>query len=187
IVMAAIPFGLIGALVGHLLFGLHLGMLSVAGLIGLSGVIVNDSLVLVDFVNEQRRKGLSISEAIVSGAKLRFRPIMLTTVTTFLGMLPLLLERSVQAQFLIPMAVSLSFGILFATFVILLLVPALAQWQDDVLVYFGRRNSGRKHFGRESRGHGASALAYEGGDSLQDATRLQQGEAPPDAPLMRTV
>ncbi|MEM1125817.1 MAG: efflux RND transporter permease subunit [Bacteroidota bacterium] len=133
IIMAAVPFGIIGALIGHLLFGLQLGMMSIFGLIGLSGVVINDSLVLVDFINEKRREGLPMTEAIVQGTKVRFRPILLTTVTTFLGILPLILERSVQAQFLIPMAVSLGFGILFTTVVILMLVPALATLQHDLV------------------------------------------------------
>ncbi|MBO6575947.1 MAG: efflux RND transporter permease subunit [Rhodothermales bacterium] len=131
IIMAAIPFGLIGALVGHLLFGLDLGLLSMFGIVGLSGVVVNDSLVLVDFINEERDKGKPMSEAILIGAKARFRPILLTTITTFLGVLPLILERSVQAQFLVPMAVALGFGIVFATGIILILVPALTMWQFE--------------------------------------------------------
>ncbi|MEM6646973.1 MAG: efflux RND transporter permease subunit [Bacteroidota bacterium] len=142
VIMAAIPFGLIGALIGHLLFGLQLGVLSVSGLIGLSGVVVNDSLVLIDFINEQRKNGMPMQEAIVVGAKMRFRPVMLTTLTTFLGVLPIILERSVQAQFLIPMAVSLGFGILFTTFVILLLVPALTMLQHDVVARFTRSRAG---------------------------------------------
>lgn len=141
IIMAAIPFGLIGALFGHLVFGLDLGLLSVFGIVGLSGVVVNDSLVLVDFINEERRSGKPMAEAILSGAKLRFRPIMLTTLTTFLGVLPLILERSVQAQFLVPMAVALGFGIVFATAIILLLVPALTMWQYSVTEGFRSRSS----------------------------------------------
>lgn len=141
IIMAAIPFGLIGALFGHLVFGLDLGLLSVFGIVGLSGVVVNDSLVLVDFINAERRSGKPMSEAILIGAKLRFRPIMLTTLTTFLGILPLILERSVQAQFLVPMAVALGFGIVFATAIILLLVPALTMWQFSVTEWFRNRSA----------------------------------------------
>ncbi|MFT5143693.1 MAG: multidrug efflux pump subunit AcrB [Rhodothermales bacterium] len=144
IIMIAIPFGLIGALVGHLLFGLALGLLSIFGIVGLSGVVVNDSLVLVDFINEQRRNGKPMSEAILIGAKVRFRPIFLTTLTTFLGILPLILERSVQAQFLVPMAVSLGFGILFATTIILLLVPALTMWQYEATNWFKERLGSKK-------------------------------------------
>jgi multidrug efflux pump subunit AcrB len=126
IVMAAIPFGVIGALLGHLLLGIPVGLLSLFGIIGLSGVVVNDSLVMIDFINEQRRSGAGPLDAIVDGAKQRFRPIMLTSVTTFLGVAPLVFERSLQAQFLIPMAASLAFGIVFATAILMILVPALA-------------------------------------------------------------
>ncbi|NNK64267.1 MAG: efflux RND transporter permease subunit, partial [Gemmatimonadetes bacterium] len=126
IIMAAIPFGVIGAVVGHLLLGLPIGLLSLFGIIGLSGVVVNDSLVMIDFINEERSLGTPPLEAIVRGAKKRFRPILLTSVTTFLGVSPLVFEQSLQAQFLIPMAASLGFGILFATAILMLLVPALA-------------------------------------------------------------
>jgi multidrug efflux pump subunit AcrB len=126
IIMAAIPFGVIGAVLGHLLLGLPVGLLSLFGIIGLSGVVVNDSLVMIDFINEERSLGAPPLEAIVTGAKKRFRPILLTSVTTFLGVSPLVFERSLQAQFLIPMAASLGFGILFATAILMLLVPALA-------------------------------------------------------------
>jgi multidrug efflux pump subunit AcrB len=111
--------------------GLSLGLLSLFGIIGLSGVVVNDSLVMIDFINEERRSGTPAREAIIKGAKGRFRPIMLTSLTTFLGVAPLVFERSLQAQFLIPMAASLAFGILFATAILMLLVPALATVQAD--------------------------------------------------------
>lgn len=141
IIMAAIPFGFIGAILGHYFLGISFGLLSVFGIIGLSGVVVNDSLVLIDFVNQRAREGLPMREAIIDAGKARFRPILLTSITTFLGILPLILERSVQAQFLIPMAVSLGFGILFATFIILLLVPALAMWQHDITTFFEGRKT----------------------------------------------
>ncbi len=127
IIMAAIPFGFIGAVLGHLAMGLSIGILSMFGIIGLSGVVVNDALVLIDFINERRRSGIPMAEAIREAGKVRFRPIVLTSLTTFLGVLPLILEKSLQAQFLIPMAVSLGFGILFATFILMLLVPALTM------------------------------------------------------------
>ncbi len=126
IIMAAIPFGVIGAVIGHLMLGLSIGLLSLFGIIGLSGVVVNDSLVMIDFINEERRRGVDPMQAIIDGAKKRFRPILLTSVTTFLGVSPLVFEKSLQAQFLIPMAASLGFGILFATGILMLLVPALA-------------------------------------------------------------
>lgn len=140
IIMAAVPFGFIGAIFSHLFMGIDLGMLSMFGLIGLSGVVVNDSLVLLDFVNSEHREGKPIDLAILSAAKIRFRPILLTTLTTFLGVFPMIIERSVQAQFLVPMAVSLGLGVLFATFVIIVLVPALTMLQHDIL---GWRNARR--------------------------------------------
>ncbi len=124
IVMSAIPFGIVGAIAGHLIMGMDLSMLSVLGLAALAGVVVNDSLVLVDFVNRNRRQAeLSVLRSAREAALARFRPILLTSLTTFAGLTPLLLERSVQAQFLIPMAVSLAFGVIFSTFVSLVLVP----------------------------------------------------------------
>ncbi len=131
IVMSAIPFGLIGAVVGHRLAGFNLTMLSLLGLIALTGVVVNDSLVMVDFINRRLRIGMPVHQAIHDAGAARFRPIVLTSLTTFVGLLPLLLERSFQAQFLIPMAVSLAFGVLFATAITLLLVPALYAILND--------------------------------------------------------
>ncbi|ETW98056.1 MAG: hypothetical protein ETSY1_20340 [Candidatus Entotheonella factor] len=132
IVMSVIPFGLIGALVGHLLMGHALTMMSLFGLVALSGVVVNDSLVLLDFVNRAIRQGEPIERAIHIGGQARFRAIMLTTITTVAGLLPILLEGSFQAQFLIPMAISISFGLMGATFLVLLLVPALYMLLYDV-------------------------------------------------------
>ncbi len=126
IIMAVIPFGIIGALIGHILLGLQLVVLSIFGIIALSGVIVNGSLVMIDFINENLRNGMSIEEAIINGAKSRFRPIMLTSLTTFLGVAPITFETSLQAQFLIPMSASLGFGVLFGAFILQLLIPALA-------------------------------------------------------------
>ncbi|MDA0379520.1 MAG: efflux RND transporter permease subunit, partial [Bacteroidetes bacterium] len=132
IIMAAIPFGVIGAILGHLVMGLPVGILSLFGIVGLAGVVVNDSLVLIDYVNQERSRGLSVHDAVIEAARVRFRPILLTSMTTFLGVLPLILERSLQAQFLIPIAASLGFGILFSTFIILVLVPALVILEDVV-------------------------------------------------------
>ena len=130
--MAAIPFGIIGAVLGHAILGLQMAIMSLFGVIGLSGVVVNDSLVMIDFINERLRQGMPGREAIIAGAKARFRPIFLTSVTTFLGVAPLVFETSLQAQFLIPMAASLGFGILFATAVLMMIVPALAMVQHRV-------------------------------------------------------
>lgn len=129
IIIAAIPFGIIGALMGHLILGLSVGILSMFGIIGLSGVIVNGSLILIDFINERLREGDDIRTAIIDSAKSRFRPIALTSVTTFLGVAPITFETSLQAQFLIPMSASLGFGVLFGTVLLMLLIPALAMLQ----------------------------------------------------------
>jgi len=131
IVMAVIPFGIIGAVLGHLIMGLSLSATSsMFGIVGLSGVVVNDSLVMLDFIDERLRDGLPVRAAVIDGAKGRFRPILLTSVTTFLGFAPLIFERSLQARFLTPLGVSLGFGVVFATVILMLIVPALA------MVYF---------------------------------------------------
>lgn len=125
IIMMVIPFGFIGAVVGHLIFNVSISMLSIFGLIALAGVVVNDSLILVEFINRFRGQEKSIEDALVAAGKQRFRAILLTTMTTFVGLLPMLFETSLQAQFVIPMALSLSFGIVFATTITLVLVPCL--------------------------------------------------------------
>lgn len=124
IVMAVIPFGLVGAIIGHVIFGLEISMLSMCGIVALAGVVVNDSLVLVDRVNRRRAEGRSIGESARLAGADRFRPILLTSLTTFAGLTPLIMEKSVQAQFLIPMAISLAYGVMFATLITLILVPA---------------------------------------------------------------
>ena len=136
IVLASIPFGLVGATLGHLMMGLSFGLTSIFGIVGLSGIIVNGALVLVDFYNEQRRDGVAVREAVISAAKGRFRPILLTTITTFLGIFPLIIERSIQAQFLIPLGVSIAVGVLLGTVLLMLLMlltPALIMLQEDLV------------------------------------------------------
>ncbi|MEP5566469.1 MAG: efflux RND transporter permease subunit [Halioglobus sp.] len=123
IVISVIPFGVIGAMIGHWIMGMDVTIMSLLGLLALMGVLVNDSLVLVDYINKKREAGSAMLEAVLSAGTARFRPVMLTSLTTFFGLLPLLFERETQAQFLIPMAISLGFGIIFTTFVTLLLVP----------------------------------------------------------------
>ncbi len=132
IVMSVIPYGLIGAIGGHMLMGRPMSILSILGFVALAGVVVNDSLVLVDFINQERKKGVSLRDAIIDSGAMRFRPIILTSVTTFCGLLPLLFETSLQAQFLIPMAISLSFGVLFATLMTLILVPGFYFILQDI-------------------------------------------------------
>ncbi|MFA6842848.1 MAG: efflux RND transporter permease subunit, partial [Bacilli bacterium] len=131
IVMVSIPFGIIGAIVGHLLLGYEMTMMGVIGMLALSGVVVNDALVLIDFANSRRAHHDNAHDAVVSAGIQRFRPILLTTLTTFGGLAPMMLETSRQAKFMIPMAVSLGFGILFATLIALLLVPCLYMVIDD--------------------------------------------------------
>ncbi|RMG47961.1 MAG: efflux RND transporter permease subunit [Acidobacteria bacterium] len=123
IVMTAIPFGLVGAVWGHMIMGMDLTILSMFGLVALAGVVVNDSLVLVDFINNYTAEGHSVFEAAKMAGVARFRPILLTSLTTFAGLTPLIMERSMQAQFLIPMAVSLGFGVVFSTVISLVLIP----------------------------------------------------------------
>ena len=136
IIMSVIPFGIIGAVIGHWIMGRDLSILSIHGMLALVGVLVNDSLVLVDYINQRRRSGHALKEAVLLSGVARFRPVFLTSVTTFFGLAPLMLEKSVSAQFLIPMAISLGFGILFATFVTLLLVPTNILIADDIKRYF---------------------------------------------------
>jgi len=124
VIMLAIPFGLVGAIWGHMIMGLDLTILSMFGIVALAGVVVNDSLVMVDFINRHRKTRENLEAAVRQAGKVRFRPILLTSLTTFLGLSPLLAERSLQARFLIPMAVSLAFGVVFSTVISLVLVPA---------------------------------------------------------------
>ena len=123
IVMSVIPFGMIGAVLGHWIMAMELTLMSLLGMLALIGVVVNDSLVLVDYINKRRQEGLALMDAVLTAGVSRFRPVMLTSITTFCGLMPLLFEQQTQAQFLIPMAVSLGFGIVFATLITLILVP----------------------------------------------------------------
>jgi len=132
IVMSVIPFGMIGAVIGHLLFGMNFSVMSIIGVIALAGVVINESLVLVEFMNRYRRDGHSLHEAVVMGGRARFTPIFLTSVTSFIGLLPIITETSIQAKFLIPMAVSLAFGGLINLFNTLLLVPCVYALFNDV-------------------------------------------------------
>jgi multidrug efflux pump subunit AcrB len=132
IVMSVIPFGLVGAVAGHVLLGLNLSIMSMCGIVALAGIVVNDSLVMVEFVNRERELGHSLVEAALKAGVRRFRPILLTSVTTFVGIMPMVFETDLQARFLIPMAVSLGFGILFATFITLILVPVIYLIGEDV-------------------------------------------------------
>ncbi|MBL7187893.1 MAG: efflux RND transporter permease subunit [Phycisphaerae bacterium] len=131
IVMSAIPFGIVGATLGHLLMGFNLSILSMFGIVALAGVVVNDSLIMIDLINRERKSGIELDQILRDCATRRFRPIMLTTLTTFCGLLPMITEKSLQARFLIPMAISLAFGVMFATCITLVLVPSLYMILED--------------------------------------------------------
>ena len=133
LVMAIIPFGLVGAVLGHLVMGLPLTLMSFFGLVALTGVLVNDSIVLIDFINRRVRSGVSINEALIESGKRRFRPVLLTSITTIAGLSPIMFEQSFQAQILVPMAVSLSFGLMTATLLVVILVPSFYRIYLDVI------------------------------------------------------
>lgn len=131
VVLVAIPFGIVGAVLGHIVLGYDLSLVSLMGVIALSGVVINDSLIMLDYANRRRAEGADALTAISEAGVRRFRPILLTTLTTFGGLVPLIFERSLQAQYIIPMAISLGFGILFSTAIILVLVPCLYLILED--------------------------------------------------------
>ncbi len=145
IVMGIIPFSIIGAILGHMIMGMNISIMSIMGLLALAGVVVNDSLVLVDWINKRRREGTNLVDAVRNAGVARFRAILLTSLTTFAGLMPLIFEKSTQAQFLIPMAVSLGFGILFATFITLILVPVCYLLLEDVIQLFRPRSTEATH------------------------------------------
>jgi multidrug efflux pump subunit AcrB len=143
IIMTAIPFGLVGAIVGHFVMGLDVTMISIFGIVALSGIVVNDSLILIDFINGRVRGGAMVFESVIAAGQSRFRPVLLTSVTTVAGLFPLLLETSFQAQFLIPMAVSISFGLIAATGLTLVFVPALYAVIVDVTgIFMAKQENG---------------------------------------------
>ncbi len=131
VIMSVIPFGLIGAVIGHIVMGKAISMFSLFGIVALAGVVVNDSLIMVDFINKARADGVPLKQAVIDSGTQRFRAIILTSLTTAAGLMPIMFESSVQAQYLIPMAISLSFGIIFATVITLFLVPSLYMLQID--------------------------------------------------------
>ena len=145
IVMMAIPFGIVGAVVGHLIMGYNVSLMSLMGIVALSGVVVNDSLVLIDYANGLRKQGLGAFEAIHQAGVRRFRPIILTTLTTFGGLTPMIFETSRQARFMIPMAISLGYGILFATTITLVIVPSLYLMIEDGLGLVGKQRPAGGH------------------------------------------
>lgn len=132
LILLTVPFGIVGAIWGHMVMGMDLSLMSMFGMVALAGVVVNDSLVLIDAINSRTDEGSTPFEAVNDGAARRFRPILLTSLTTFLGLIPMLLEKSLQARFLIPMAVSLGIGVLFATLITLIIIPAAYLILEDV-------------------------------------------------------
>ncbi len=146
IVMSAIPFGIIGAIIGHLLLGYTVSMMSMFGIIALSGVVVNSSLVLIDFINRRRREGMGVHASVFDAGKRRFRPIIMTSLTTFFGLTPMIMETSIQARFLVPMAISLGFGVLFSTGITLVLVPALYLILEDMRKLFFPKQTEEERF-----------------------------------------
>jgi len=141
-IMVVIPFGVIGAVLGHFILGMDLSALSVMGILAAAGVVVNDSLVMVDYVNNARKRGERLKDAVMHAGSKRFRAIMLTSITTFIGLVPIIFfEVSAQAQIVIPMAVSLAFGVLFATIVTLVLIPCLYLIVEDIKVLFKRNKA----------------------------------------------
>jgi multidrug efflux pump subunit AcrB len=138
IIMFAIPFGFVGAIFGHVLMGYSLSVISMFGIVALAGVVVNDSLILIDAANKALVDGRTRIDGIIWAGTRRLRPILLTSLTTFFGLMPMISETSLQARFLIPMALSLGFGVLFSTFIILFLVPALYIIIEDIKSYFIR-------------------------------------------------
>lgn len=143
LILTAVPFGLMGAIFGHVILGWQVSLFSIMGVTACAGVVVNDNLVLIDRINRLREEGTELLEAILQAGEDRFRPIILTSLTTFIGLLPIMSETSVQAQFLIPMVTSLAFGVLFATGVTLVLVPALFLFSEDVKQAYSRRMAAR--------------------------------------------
>ena len=131
-ILAVVPFGVIGALLGHMIMGVTPSDLSLFGIIAMAGVVVNDSLVMVDDINQRVRRGIPLLDAVQQSGCQRFRPIFLTSVTTFVGLMPLMFDNSLQAQFLIPMAVSLAYGVLFATGITLFLIPCVLLTANDL-------------------------------------------------------
>ena len=141
VIMLAIPFAFVGVIIGHMIFDYNLQFLSMIGFLALTGIVVNDSLILVDFAKKRRAQGLDCFEAVIDAGRVRIRPILLTTITTFLGISPLIFFASGQTAFLSPMAVSLGFGLIFATVLILVVVPCFYMVLDDI-----RRNTYQRFF-----------------------------------------
>jgi multidrug efflux pump subunit AcrB len=135
VIMSVIPFGIIGAILGHMIMGFAIALPSVLGMIALAGVVVNSSLVMVDYINRQRAQGLDVFESVTRAGVVRFRPILLTSITTFVGLAPLMLRNNPETAFIVPMAISLGWGVVFATVITLFLVPCLYLALEDLHIW----------------------------------------------------
>ena len=155
LIMTAIPFGIIGAVIGHMVFDIALSSISFIGFVALAGVVVNDSLIMVHFINRRLEEGIPIVQAAVESGGARFRAILLTSLTTFFGLLPIMFEQSMQAQIVIPMAVSLGFGILFSTVITLVLIPCLYSSMYSV------KGGLKRMLGMEHIGAGETSLVVD--------------------------
>ena len=157
--MSVIPFGAVGAIIGHFIMDVQLMFFSMLGIVALSGVVVNASLVLVDYINRRRREGTPLIEAVVTAGAVRFRPIVLTSTTTFVGLFPLMINQNPATFFIVPMAVSLAFGVVVATTITLLLVPSLYLIVEDFFEWGGLK---QKTLESEAQQHsGQIAVADE--------------------------
>ena len=162
VIMSVIPFGAVGAIVGHYIMGWNLIFFSLLGIIALSGVVVNASLVLVDYINRQRRKGVPVFEAVSLAGVERFRPILLTSITTFVGLIPLMTNKDPETFMFIPMAISLAFGVIFATVITMFLVPSLYLMLQDWLEFWGLDESHDHSQSPTRRMEGDAASAANG-------------------------
>ena len=184
LIMTAIPFGFMGAAFGHFIFGLDFALFSFFGVGAAAGVVVNDNLVLIDYVNRLREKGEGAFAALVTAGVGRFRPIILTSVTTFIGLLPIMFERSTDAQFLKPTIVSLAFGVFFATFVTLIFVPAMYAVGADIGRFYRWAWTGQK---QPKFGEGASTESDFGGEAPHQTTADLSGTQDGRIPLERQL
>ena len=162
--MSVIPFGVVGAAIGHLLLGYDLSMYSIIGLVALSGIVVNSSLVLVDHVNTLRASGVRLAEAAREASISRVRPIFLTTITTFLGLVPMIFSNSIAGKMTVPLAITLAFGVLIAAVITMFLVPCLYLALEDItLLWTGRTRTrtGERHSSAERGSEPSDAEAAE--------------------------
>jgi len=173
IVMSAIPFAVVGAIWGHFVLGYDITFLSIIGFVALAGIVVNDSLIYVQFFNERRSRGMSVFESLVEAGKGRVRAILLTTITTVLGLTPLILEQSFQAKFLIPMAITIAAGLVGATMIVLLVLPCFLLIGDDLHKLWHHLWHGRPR----------PAAAYAPGDHIEEAEAATAAGAAPPPPL----